>query len=304
MSPLSSYTVGEVLNDHLVAVRVTIKPSTASVYQRYIVNHIAPYFGKTPCDELTSEMLQRFIRGLVENGLSAVTVQSIFSLLRAGLRSVVKETVLDVKLPRYTKQEMSFLSSSEQQKLEETAKTMGGQDYLTVVLCVYTGIRVGELCGLMWRDIDFERRLMHIRRTMQRIRSDTEENRTAIAFMSPKSATSVRAIPLSEFLISILRKHKSGADSEYVLSRSGKPIEPRSIQNRFKNILTAANVKEMNFHATRHTFAVRALEKGFDVKSLSEILGHASATVTLSSYAHALDDHKRRLMEKLTVLCQ
>jgi len=133
---------------------------------------------------------------------------------------------------------------------------------------------------------------------MQRIRSDGK-TKTELALLPPKSESSERDIPLQDFLLELLRKMKVKKDCEYIVSSKGKPVEPRSIQRRFKKLLLAAEVKEVNFHATRHTFATRALETGFDLKSLSELLGHSSATTTFK-YAHSLDEHKRKCMNGLS----
>jgi integrase len=120
--------------------------------------------------------------------------------------------------------------------------------------------------------------------------------------LPPKSDSSYRTIPLPEFVGQLLAESKLFATGEYVLSRKGNPVEPRNIQWRFKKLLATANIKDVNFHTTRHTFATRALENGFDVKTLSEILGHGSATITLNKYAHATDERKRSCMNGLSAV--
>jgi integrase len=151
----------------------------------------------------------------------------------------------------------------------------------------------------LWCDVDYERKILCVRRTLQRIESE-DTSKTEIALLTPKSKSSIRNIPLPDFLVELLKKQPT--DSNYVLSARGKPVEPRTLQRRFEKLLIAANVKEVNFHTCRHTFATRALESGFDVKSLSEIMGHSSATVTLNRYAHALDKQKRTCMENLSAV--
>lgn len=296
----STATVVGAVTAHLDSLKCQIKPSTKAAYQRHLKNRIAPYFGDMRCDKLTQERLQSFIDKQVESGLSAVTVQSAFSFLRAGLKTV-GYTAVAVKLPKKSKTIVEYLSIDEQKRLESAAKTSGSLDFLTVTLCLYTGLRVGEASGLFWSDIDYERRLLKVRRTMQRIESDGT-TKTEIALLPPKTPSSARDIPLPNFLLALLREHQAKSNSDYVLSARGKFVEPRTLQRRFKKLLIAANVKEVNFHATRHTFATRALENGFDVKSLSEIMGHRSAMVTLTKYAHALDKQKRSCMEGLSAV--
>jgi integrase len=209
--------------------------------------------------------------------------------------------VFAVNLPKKTKSCVEYFSLGEQKRLEASARASDAVDYLSVAIPLYTGIRLGELCGLQWRDIDFECCVLRIRRTMQRIRSDGEA-KTELAFLTPKTETSARDIPLPDFLISLLDEQRKTASCDYVISSRCKPIEPRTVQRRFKRLLAIAGVKDVNFHTTRHTFATRALESGFDIKSLSEILGHCSAAVTLSKYAHALDKHKRACMNGLAAV--
>jgi integrase len=297
-------TVIEKLKAYLDAAEITIKPSTAGVYHRYIRYYIEPYFKDMPYDKLTSDKMQQFIASLTESGLSAVTVQAIYSFLKSGVRPSGEDTIFDVSLPPRRKKPVEYLSRDEQKRLEEAAKIAGYPFYLAVLIGLYTGIRIGEMCGLLWEDIDFSSRIIRIKRTLQRIPSmDDEKAKTKIAVSSPKSPSSVRNIPIPGFLYTLLLEQQKNADCEYVLSQNGHLVEPRYIQNHFKKALKAANIRDVNFHTVRHTFATRALENNFDVKALSELLGHASATVTLDKYAHVLDDHKRKLMERMAEDC-
>jgi integrase len=300
--PKASRTVTAELENYLDAMKCQIKSSTHGIYQRYLENYIAPHFGEMRCDQLTLDISQGFVNKQLENGLSAVTVQSVFCFLKNGLHGVHPYDVFSVKIPKRVSNEVEVLSVDEQKRLEEAAKASDDINRIGVILCLYTGLRVGELCGLMWSDIDFERRLLHVRRTSQRVKNTEGTAKTKVTFLKPKSGTSQRSIPLPGFLIALLDEHLKDSSGEYVISRDGASIEPRNIQYRFKKLLASAKVKDVNFHTTRHTFATRALESGFDVKTLSEILGHASAAVTLKKYAHTMDEHKRRSMESLAAL--
>jgi len=296
--PKSQATVVGAVGTYLESLKCQIKPSTQAAYQRYLDKHIAPYFGNTRCGRLTPEIMQDFVNRQVENGLSAVTVQSVFSFLKAGIKSSGGD-VFSVKLPKKPKSSVEYFSLDEQKRLETAAKASCDLDYLAVTLCLYTGVRIGELCGLLWSDIDFECRVLRVRRTMQRIRSDGEA-KTELALLTPKTETSTRDIPLPDFLLDLLKEQHGASACSYVLSANGKAVEPRTVQRRFKRLLATAEVKDVCWHTTRHTFATRALENGFDIKSLSEILGHGSAMVTLNKYAHALDEHKRGCMNGLS----
>jgi integrase len=289
------------LSAYLVGAKNLVKPSTYAVYERYLIKHVSPFFGNLKLYLLTQEVLQRFIDRQLELGLSVRTVKSVLSFMRSGLKS--KSNLFDVSLPKFKPEPVAVLSTSEQQRLELAARNSDAIDCIGVTLCLYTGIRIGELCGLMWSDIDFDRDRLHIRRTIQRIKNFGDgDNKTTLTELSPKSDSSAREIPLPGFLVELLREHQTVKGSGYVISRDGKPIEPRNMQDRFKKLLLTADIKQVNFHTTRHTFATRALENGFDVKTLSEILGHSSATVTLNRYAHCVDEHKRKCMESLTAV--
>jgi integrase len=298
--PKQSVTVVETVVTYLGMLKHQIKPSTMDVYRRYLDKRITPYFGDTPRESLSPEVMQGFTDGMIENGVSVVTVQSVFSFLSSALKAA-DIAVPSVRLPKKQGGTVEYLSLDEQKRLEAAAQASDTIDRLSVMLTLYTGIRIGELCGLQWIDIDFEGKTLRVRRTMQRIRSNGA-NKTELALLPPKSETSTRSIPLPDFIAAILIDSKKFANGEYVLSRNGRPVEPRNVQWRFKKLLVGANIRNVNFHTTRHTFATRALENGFDVKTLSEILGHGSATITLNKYAHATDEHKRGCMNGLSAV--
>jgi integrase len=219
-------------------------------------------------------------------------------LLRVGVKTA-SEAVWDVKFPKGPRYMPEFFAIEEQKQLEEAAKVSGGYDYAGIMLCLYAGLRIGEVCGLQYGDIDFVNGTLEVKRTIQRTANIDGKAKTKIVFLSPKSASSKRTIPLPEFLIQLLVENRQTSKCDFVLSSKGKPIEPRTLQYHFKRLCTTAGVKKVNFHTTRHSFAVRALESGFDVKSLSEIMGHSSAALTLKLYAHATDMQKRACMNAL-----
>jgi integrase len=287
-------TIVEAIERHLETESIRLKPSTICVYRNYIKNYIQPFFGDMPAEALAQPILQDFIIRQIDNGLSALVVQSVFNFLKSGLPE--KQDIWDVVLPKAVKHKAEFLSLYEQKQLEESAKRYGGGTFLAIMLCLYTGLRIGEIAGLRREDIDFERNTITVRRTIQRIKSENPGQKTEIIALSPKSQSSNRIIPLPDFIAELLKStHSSG----YIISGTDKPIEPRTLQYRFKRLLTLSGIRSVNFHTTRHTFAARALERGFDVKTLSEIMGHSSAAVTLNKYAHISDECKRRHMESL-----
>ena len=281
----------EVIKTHIEKIKPAIKPSTHDIYSRYYNNHIVKYFANMKCSELNTKIVQDFINK--KNGLSASTVQSVFNFLKNCLKEIVPSSVFKVNLPKCIKYKPKVFSLVEQKRLEAVAIESGEINHIAIILCLYTGIRIGELCGLKWEDIDFNEKRLNIRRTCQRVSS-------GLVYLSPKSKSSNRSIPLPEYLLDLLKSYKS--EDEFVLMKNEKPIEPRNIQYRFKRLLKLADIRDVNFHTTRHTFSVRALENNFDIKTLSEILGHSSPIITLNTYAHVLDEHKRKSMEALMSL--
>jgi integrase len=189
----------------------------------------------------------------------------------------------------------------EQRKLEAAAKASGGNDQVSILLCLYTALRIGEVCALQWDDVDLDTGMLHVRQTLQRVRvaeAGPGAPKTRLMFLPPKTESSVRSIPLPPVLVALLRRHKGTGNSKFVLSCEGGPMEPRTLQYHFKKLLAQAGLRDVNFHTTRHTFVARALEHDMDVKTISEILGHASPVFTMKRYAHSHEEHKRKKLEE------
>ena len=173
------------------------------------------------------------------------------------------------------------MSSEERKKLEQYLLQTGLTIDLAILLCLFTGLRVGELCGLQWGDIDFENGTLSVKRTVQRVyRNGCSE----VLIGSPKSRTSVRTIPVPSFLLTLLKKKKR-QDFLYLITGKSKPAEPRTMQYRFQKILKLCGIRKVPFHLLRHTYATDCIAHGFDAKTLSELLGHADASITLNRYA-------------------
>jgi integrase len=323
-------TIGMILQKYLESLQTSVKPSTYKIYHGHLVNHIAPGIGKIKYAQLTQPRLQDFFDRKLEMGLSVATAKSMLSFLKTGFKDLPEKEKLAIKLPRAVAYKVEVFSRDEQKMLEATAEKSDPESYVAIMLCLYTGIRIGELCGLTWSDIDFTEKALYIRRTLQRIsagkgggvpggldvacnpgdggcaedvrRKNFRKGKTQMALLAPKSPSSERRIPLPDLLLTLLARHKNENQGKYVLARGKTFMEPRTLQYRFKSLLKVCGIRQVNFHATRHTFATRALEVGFDIKTLSEILGHSSATITLNRYAHSLDEHKRSNMESLAAL--
>lgn len=275
-----------------------LKIGTYNIYKRYIKNHIKPFFGNTALRKMNSEIVQAFVNSL--SGLAPSTVKGIFSFLRETLKKANKENYiapiwLDIELPKAKRHEVEVFSREEQKRIESSLNIEENPNDIGILICLYTGLRIGEVCGLKWKDIDFKNGNMYVNRTVQRV---TIDGKSVLRELPPKSETSRRKIPIPSCLLDKLKTVRKPRQSAYVLHTDYHMMDTRTFQYQYKKTLERAGVRYANAHTLRHTFSVRALELGFDIKTLSEILGHADATITLRIYAHSHDEHKRNSMAK------
>ena len=294
-------TVKELFDEWLSSVKLRVKSSTYANYQMKVEKHILPKFGGMRYEMLTVQMLNNFIQEKLDSGLSAKYVSDIIIVFKSMAKYTAKihgflNILTDVTLPKVYRKEKPLLSNIQQWKLCKYLTENPSPTALCILLSLYTGLRVGEVCGLMWSDINFEKSILSVRRTVQRIRIGA--HKTRIIADSPKSRTSRRVIPIPRFLMKLLRDSRSD-DNHYVLSDSEIIIEPRTLQRRFKSILKKADLPSVSYHSLRHTFATNCLQAGFDVKTLSEILGHASVETTLNRYVHTSMEQKIKCMSLL-----
>ena len=268
-------------------------------YSSFCKNHIGPQIGNVRVMYLSTVMVHDFAANRVEAGLSPRTVNSILVFLHSVLKYGTRQYRLpmaDIVYLSAARKEMRVLSPEEEKKL--VAFLLQDMDVykLGVLLALYTGLRIGELCALRWED--FENDCIKIRGTMQRLQKEDRQG-TAVIIVAPKTESSMRTIPLPVFLVAQMEVFRNG-DQEYILGTDKLPVvEPRVMQYRFKRYLKQLNIENATFHTLRHTFATRCVEKSFDVKTLSEILGHSSVTVTLNLYVHSSLEFKRASMQKL-----
>ena len=284
-----------------------VRESTYSKYRRLCSSYICPFLGKITLDNLTEEKMDKFTEYLLKNGgasentLSPKTVLDILTVTKQILKS--RKIDVNIKLPKQKKPSIRVLTRNDQLKLEE--HLVGSEDpiRLGILFDLYTGLRLGELCALKWSDIDFQNASVHVRCSVSRIQdpNPAAKKRTKLILERPKTESSERDIPLPRFLLNYLLQHR-GRDAAYLLTGTEKLIEPRCFSLKNKRILKSCNLEKYNFHALRHTFATRCVENGFDIKALSEILGHSDIKTTLSRYVHPSMEMKRREMDKLSVI--
>jgi len=293
-------TVGKVYREWLNAVVNRVKESTLANYRNKFEKHILPEFGDIPCADLTAGRINAFINKKLADGLSASYVRDIFTVFKTMLKYAQEEysfrlSLKNVVLPKAERKQVEKISDTEQKKLVSYLKANMSLTAFGILLSLFMGLRIGELCGLKWEDVDFRNKILHIRRTVQRISSANGNRKTKIVISAPKSATSFREIAIPDMLMKYFEMFRDEAD-HFILSGADKPVEPRTMQYRYKKILQSAEVENHNYHKLRHTFATNSAEKGFNVKALSAVLGHSSVTLTLNRYIHPDRTYERRLM--------
>lgn len=302
----------------LNALQINIKESTYARYYHLTHSHIIPWLGKYQVERITNHTIEEYIAHLMQygridgsGGLSQKTISDIFSLIKRSMEYAMQNGYrVSCNLTKMTikksKRETRVLSQQEQDKLLCHLTTDTDRTKLGILICLYTGIRIGELCALKWEHFDFEIGVLMVRQTMLRIQNvhNDNESKTKLIITKPKSACSIRDIPIPNFLLLHIKQF-IGSSTDFILTGTNdKFIEPRTMQNRFYACTRTCGIEQANFHSLRHTFATRCVEIGFDTKSLSEILGHANVNITLDRYVHSSLDLKRNNMAKLDAMLQ
>ena len=284
----------------------SVKPSSYHTYCQHIEHHLLPELGHLRLASLMPGTILDFLEGLRKKGLACSTIKGIYRLLTAALRFACEERVLEkspcrkIRVQCAERSGQRVLNRSEQAKLRRPKHDTKN---LPALVSLYTGLRLGEICALKWSDIDWEKRVITVRRTVQRVAKQAAEHgacKTLLMIGTPKSLTSHRVIPIPEFLLEMFGTLAAGdGENEFVFSQTPRPAEPRTIQRRFKRWMAELNIKDVHFHTLRHSFATRMLELGIDIKTVSTLMGHCSVKTTLDFYGHSLLEHQRVAMERL-----
>ena len=309
----SVHTVSFIAKMWLNEIQVQTKHSTYVKYSNITNNHIIPDIGLYRVNDLKTEQ----IRNLVDNklkkgklngkgGLSPKSVKDIISVMKLilqyaenlGIDSHCNLELIKIKSPN---KRITTFRNAEQIQLIRYLLNDIDCTKLGVLICIFTGMRIGEICALKFEDISIQNKVINITKTMQRVQnlSDIAKKKTDIIITSPKSESSQREIPIPDFILNLIQQ-MDFMPKDYILTGcSNSFVEPRTLQNRFKVYLKECGLKNMTFHQLRHSFATCCVELGFEVKSLSEILGHSSVNITLNRYVHSSLELKRDNINKL-----
>jgi len=288
-----------------------IKESTFAYYSYEVHHYIIPTMGNEEISSITEEYIQNTVfiwqNEGIENGqpLKKSTIQNLIMLIKqvlkyAAKKGMVESLTLNIHfMPRLDYKKIQVFSSDEQNLLIHAILNDLNYKSLGILLCLNSGLRIGELCALKWSDIDTANRIISVNKTLQRIYMQDSIPRTQIIITTPKTLTSIRDVPLSDKMYDVIKKFKDINMDGYVLSNNNHYVEPHTFRIFYKNFLKKHKIKVLHFHCLRHTFATQCIENGADYKCVSEILGHTTINTTLNMYVHPLMKEKRKCVDML-----
>lgn len=305
----------DILSLWLANNRIKNKGATESKYLNVIETHILPELGGVKMSQLTAPRINSFLLAKKENGridktggLSESYISTMTLIIDSSVSFAASEQLCEplrtkIYKPVIPKTKAFALTLEKQQQLENYLKMNMDYSKVGVLISLHAGLRIGEICALRWNDIDLRARVLHVRHTVSRIRNDEpDETKYKMIIETPKTEASIRDIPLTPYLTTVLSILKKASQTPFVISLSDSFVNPRTFENRYKKMLKECKLEVFNYHVLRHTFATRCIESGMDLKSLSEILGHSDISFTMKKYVHPSLEIKRVQIEKMTQL--
>lgn len=283
-----------------------VKQSTYVTYVALVDKHIVSYFGEK--EKILDEDIQSFILNKIDEKLTQKTIKDIIMILKMIIKfgsknNLIEYHEIEALFPtEREKKKLEILSINDQKRLINYLKDNINFKNLGIFICLSTGLRIGEICALKWKDIDIDKKIFIVGKTIQRI-YDYDQMNTEIIISEPKTINSYREIPLTSELYRIIKSFKKFLNKEYyVISNDINPIEPRTYRNYFNKILKKLDIPVIKFHGLRHSFATRCIESNCDYKTVSVILGHSSITTTMNLYVHPNIEQKRKVILKMEKL--
>lgn len=286
----------------------SIKPSSYYSYLQQFEHYILPVLGDYQLCALTPCEINAFLMHMKARGLAYSTIHGAYRLLSSALRFALEEGLISkhpcrkIRVEREVKLEQRVLTRQEQILVRRAATC---PEYLPILLSLYTGMRLGEICALQWADINWDRKCITVTRTAQRVSAHepTSNRKTCVIIGTPKSRRSCRVLPVPDFVLQVLRRvcnSSNPARSVYIFSGENRAAEPRTMQRLFTLLMKKLNIAGAHFHTLRHSFATRLLELGVDIQTISTLLGHSSIRITLDFYAHSLTDQQQAAINRLS----
>lgn len=282
-----------------------VKKSTFSAYVLLIENHLLPTFGNK-C-EVQEADVQNFVLQKLASGLSQKTIKDILIVLKMILKFGAKNKWIayesfDVQFPTIREnQHIEVLSRTHQKKIMSYIQEHFTFRNLGILICLSSGMRIGEICALTWEDIDTDNGIISVNRTIQRIYVIEDGIRkTELILDTPKTKNSIREIPMNRDLIRLIKPIKKIVNpSFFVLTNDAKPTEPRTYRSYYKTLMRYLEIPELKFHGLRHSFATRCIESKCDYKTVSVLLGHSNISTTLNLYVHPNMDQKKKAIDQM-----
>lgn len=296
-------TLKECLISYVQAKKAYLKESTYVRYSNLIQNHLDEDKGKIPISDLTNKIIQEYCDSLLQNKVSTTVIHEMVLLIKLSLKRDAKinsyqPLFIDLDLPATSKKKkVAILSRTDQKSIMNYILSNDNQKYCGIILSLMTGLRIGKLCALKWSDIDLKKRIIVVNKTLQRICEKGKKSKITIT--TPKTSNSLREIPISNTLYDFLIKLKPTKRDIYFLTSTSVPTEPRNYRKIYLTLLKKLKINKTSFHALRHTFATRLIENKVDIKTVSELLGHASVNITISIYVHSEFNTKRKAVKTL-----
>lgn len=292
------------------------KKSTRLKYQEMLERHINPELGRYPIDLLDEKQINFFLSQKLAcgricdgSGLSSSYVKTMGIIVNSVMQYAVAKNYCyplktKIQKPESQQREIEILDIETQRTLENCLEQDDSLTALGIKIALNTGMRIGEICALKWEDVDMKNAIIHVRHTIVRIENAdvNPETKTCLIVDKPKTKTSVRDIPITQKLSYVFEDVCERRQNYFVMSGTDRFISPRTFEYRYHKLLEHYCIRQINFHGLRHTFATRCVELNVDMKSLSEILGHANVNITLNTYVHSSLELKRNQLEKLSVM--
>lgn len=282
-----------------------VKQSTMSAYALTLANYLVPHFGSHT--DITESDVQQFVITQLDRGLRQKTIKDQMIVLKMVYRFGCKQNAFtlhewDIHFPtEQNKHDISVFTVDQQRRLMRHLTENFTFLNLGILICLHTGLRIGEICALRWEDIDSENGMLQVQRTLERIYILSDGNKhTELQLSTPKTRNSQREIPLTKDLLRLLKPFRKVVNPQfYVLTNSPKPTEPRTYRNYYRHLLNSLNIPFIKFHGLRHSFATRCIESGCDSKTVSILLGHANISTTLNLYVHPNFEQKKRCIDTM-----
>ena len=294
----------EIADEWLETKKITIKESTYYNYVYFINKYIINILGNMTIEGLQNYNFNEFITELMKN-LSNKTIRDILCIVKSILNYANEEYDANIKIkkiksPQLIQEKVEILSNREKGRLENACIRENTLKSIGILVCLNTGLRIGEICALKWENINLDKNILYVKKTLQRV-YNKEERKTKVIIDVPKTISSIRAVPISNKLYEIIKPLKKDYKEEdfFLTGNNEKYFEPRSYQKYFKDILRKCKIKGYKFHTLRHTFSCNCIEVGMDAKSLSELLGHSKVEITLNRYVHSSYKMQKKYLEKL-----